>query len=164
MHRVKVSPALCVSLVALFFALGGTAFAVGSKAVPQPRCATGAVRGIAEINPSYDLSTLTTNLQETPQAFSYAWNCTGGKVYIRKNNNGIDVQFLGNSGTVATVSGTDGGWPFSGSVSRSSSGFFHVTMGGSNAGSPGPWLALSNRGAEIRTIPLRIVFESRRRD
>jgi hypothetical protein len=139
MHRVKVSPALCISLVALFFAFGGTAFALGSKTVPQPRCATGAVRGIAEINASYDLSALTTNLQETPQAFSYTWNCTGGKVYIRKNNNGIDVQFIGNSATVATVSGIDGGWPFSGSVSRSSSGFFHVTMGGSNAGAPGPW-------------------------
>src|SRR5579859_2069603 len=30
MHRVKVTPALCISLVALFFALGGTAFALGS--------------------------------------------------------------------------------------------------------------------------------------
>jgi hypothetical protein len=139
MNRMKVSPALCISLVALFFALGGTAFALGSKAVPQPRCATGAVRGIAEINSSYDLSALTTTLQEVPQAFSYTWNCTGGKVYIRKNNNGIDVQFIGNAATVATVTGTDGGWPFSGSVSRSSSGFFHVTMGGSNADAAGPW-------------------------
>jgi hypothetical protein len=139
MHRVKVTPALCISLVALFFALGGTAFALGSKAVPQARCATGAVRGIAEINTSFDLSGLTANLQETPQAFSYTWNCTGGKVYIRKNNNGIDVQFLGNPATVATVSGIDGGWPYSGSVSRSSNGFFHVTMGGSNSGAAGPW-------------------------
>jgi len=139
MNRIKVSPALCISLVALFFALGGTAFALGSKAVPQPRCATGAVRGIAEINTSYDLSSLTSNMQDTPQAFGYTWSCTGGKVYIRKNGSGIDVQFIGNPATVATVSGIDGAWPFSGSVSRSSSGYFHVTMGGSNADAPGPW-------------------------
>jgi hypothetical protein len=139
MHRVKLNPALCISLAALFFALGGTAFAMGSKTTPQPKCSTGAVRGIAEINPSFDLSTLTANLQETPQAFSYTWNCTGGKVYIRKSNNGIDVQFLGNAAPVATVSGIDGGWPFAGSVTRTSGGWFHVTMGGSNADTTGPW-------------------------
>lgn len=139
MRRVKLSPALCISLAALFFALGGTALAVGSKAAPQPRCATGAVRGIAEINPSFDLSSLTNNLAATPQAFSYTWNCTGGKVYIRKNDNGIDVQFIGNPATVATVSGTDSGWPYSGSVSRASGGWFHVTMGGSNSNAEGPW-------------------------
>jgi len=139
MHRFRLSPALCISVAALFFALGGTAFAVGAKSTPQPRCATGAVRGIAQINGSFDLSSLTNNLQETPQAFSYAWNCNGGKVYIRKNNNGIDVQFIGNPAMIATVSGIDGGWPYSGSVSRSSSGWFHVTMGGSNSNAAGPW-------------------------
>ena len=139
MHRFKPSPALWISAAALFFALGGTAFAVGSKSAPQPRCATGAVRGIAQINTSFDLSSLTNNLQETPQAFSYQWNCTGGKVYIRKNNNGIDVQFIGNPATIATISGIDAGFPYSGSVSRSSSGWFHVTMGGSNAQAEGPW-------------------------
>ena len=139
MHRVKFSPALVISLAALFFALGGTAFAVGSKVAPQPRCATGAVRGIAEINTSFDLSSLTNNLQETPQAFSSTWSCTGGKVYIRKNGNGIDVQFIGNPATIATVSGIDGGWPYAGSVSRASGGWFHVTMGGSNSNAQGPW-------------------------
>jgi hypothetical protein len=139
MHRFKPSPALCLAAAALFFALGGAAFAVGSTNAPQPRCATGAVRGIAEINTSFDLSSLTTNMSVTPQAFSYAWSCTGGKVYIRKNDNGIDVQFLGNPSTIATVSGIDGGFPYSGSVSRSSGGWFHVTMGGSNAQAPGPW-------------------------
>lgn len=44
----RVSPALVISLVALFFALGGTAFAVGSKELSaQPRCAAGAIRGLA---------------------------------------------------------------------------------------------------------------------
>jgi hypothetical protein len=138
MHR-KLSPAVCISVAALFFSLGGTALAVGSKSTPQPRCATGAVRGIAQINGSFDLSSLTNNLQETPQAFSYQWNCTGGKVYIRKNDNGIDVQFIGNPASIATVSGIDGGFPYSGSVSRSPNGWFHVTMGGSNAAAPGPW-------------------------
>jgi hypothetical protein len=47
----KPSPTLIASLVALFFALGGTAFAVGAKVTaPQPRCATGAIRGIADVD------------------------------------------------------------------------------------------------------------------
>ena len=139
MHRVKLNPALCISVVALFFALGGTSLALSSKIIPQQRCATGAVRGIAQINSSFDLSSLTTNLMDTPQAFSYKWSCTGGGVYIRKNGNGIDVQFVGNPAAIATVSGVDAGWPYSGSVSRSSSGWFHVTMGGSNSSAAGPW-------------------------
>jgi hypothetical protein len=139
MRRIKLSPALCISVVALFFALGGTSFALTSKTVPQPRCATGAVRAIAQINTSFDLSSLTNNLQADSAAFSDTWSCTGGPVYIRKSANGIDVQFVGNPAAVATVSGIDGGWPFAGSVSRASGGWFHVTMGGSNADAQGPW-------------------------
>ncbi|MBV8065243.1 MAG: hypothetical protein JOY72_02875 [Actinobacteria bacterium] len=139
MRRIRFSPALSISVVALFFALGGTSFALTTKSAPQPRCATGAVRAMAEINPSFDLSSLTTNLQAWPAAFNYAWSCTGGKVYIRKNDNGIDVLFVGNPASEAVVSGTDGGWPFAGSVTHESGGWFHVTMGGSNADALGPW-------------------------
>jgi len=46
----RPTPALVISLAALFFALGGTAFAVGSKSAPQARCQTGAVRGIAVVD------------------------------------------------------------------------------------------------------------------
>ena len=56
MSRVRqpsVTPGTAIALVALFFALGGSAFAVGeriqSRSVAQQRCANGAVRGIATV-------------------------------------------------------------------------------------------------------------------
>ena len=143
MHRLpRPSPALLISLLALFFALGGTAFALGSKINPQPRCASGAIRGIAVVGSKVDLSSLTSSFAEVPDAFVSRWSCTGGKVLIRKSSStpGIDIQFVGNPAAAAIVSSAASGVPYSGSVSRSSDGSFHVAMGGSNGGgAPGPW-------------------------
>jgi len=47
--RRRPSPAMVVGLGALFFAIGGSAFAIGQKAAPQARCAAGAVRGLAVV-------------------------------------------------------------------------------------------------------------------
>ncbi len=150
MHRLpKPSPALFVSLVALFFALGGTAFAIGSKVTAaQPRCATGAIRGIAVVTggsvqgPGNMLSTYSSD----PGLFGYRWSCTGGKILVRKSSHtpGVDIQFVGNPSTVAVVSSDANGVPAGGSVSRLPDGSFHVTMGGSNAGAPGPWQFQNN--------------------
>jgi len=144
--RFRPSPALLISLAALFFALGGTAFALSSKTVPQPRCATGAVRGIAVISPGFDLSSLPSSFTAAPDAFNYRWSCTGGNILIKKSSStpGVDVEFAGNPSTVAVLSSAAPGAPYSGSVSRSSDGSFHVTMGGSNAGAPGPWQVQSS--------------------
>ena len=49
-RRLRVSPALVVAGVALLFALGGSAFAIGQKAAaPQQRCQNGAVRALAVV-------------------------------------------------------------------------------------------------------------------
>ena len=49
-RRLRVSPALVVAGVALLFALGGSAFAIGQRAaVPQQRCQNGAVRALAVV-------------------------------------------------------------------------------------------------------------------
>ena len=49
-RRLRVSPALVVAGLALLFALGGSAFAIGQRAaVPQQRCQNGAVRAIAVV-------------------------------------------------------------------------------------------------------------------
>ena len=150
MHRLrKPSPAVLVSLVALFFALGGTAFAVGSKVIkPQPRCATGAIRGIADVNgESVDgVGNITAIYSSDPGLFGYSWSCTGGQILVRESRGkpGIDIQFVGNPSTVAYVSSDAFGTPESGSVARSPDGSFHVMMGGSNTGVPGPWQFQAN--------------------
>jgi hypothetical protein len=132
----SASPALVLSLVALFFALGGSAYAIGSKLAPQPRCATGAVRAIAVVGgTNTDLSTLPTEFASHPDAVPYSWSCTGGQVLISKPSGfqGVAIKFVGNPAKVAIVSSSaSNGGPYGGSVSRASDGSFHVVMGGSN--------------------------------
>jgi len=141
MRLPKPTPALVVSLVALFFALGGTALAVSSSSGPQPRCAQGAVRGIAVFDKGGDFSTLSSSWSSGQTVLSYAWSCSGGQVQIRKDTEhpGVDVRFAGNPAHVAVVQSSADGVPGGGSVSRQQDGSFLVTMGGSNAGAPGPW-------------------------
>ena len=145
MHRIpKPSPALAISLTALFFALGGTAFAVGAKTAPaQPRCTTGAVRGIAVVtgNSVEGIGNAGSSYSTDPGLFDYSWSCTGGPIQVRQSSHlpGFDIQFVGNPATVAMVSSDALGTPYSGSVARSSDGSFHISMGGANQGAVGPW-------------------------
>ena len=149
MHRLpRPSPALFVSLVALFFALGGTAFAVGSKELSaQPRCSVGAVRGIAVLTGgNVGLDSLSSTFSSDPSLFGYRWSCTGGKIMVRKPSdfNGVEVKFAGNPSSIAVVSSTALGVPDAGSVARMPDGSFRITMGGSNTGAPGQWQFQSN--------------------
>jgi hypothetical protein len=151
MHRLpKPSPALIVSLVALFFALGGSAYAIGTKEFSaQPRCAAGAVRGIALITGAKtDLSGISsTSYTSAASIFGYRWNCTGQAILVKKDpraEGGVDVKFAGNPGTVAVVSAAANGVANGGSVSRQPDGSFLVVMGGSNEGAPGEWQAQWN--------------------
>jgi hypothetical protein len=148
MHRLpKPSPALLVALVALFFALGGTAFAVGEKAVPQTRCAPGAVRGIAVVTGGdVGLDSLPNTYTSDPSLFGYRWSCTGGQISIRKPVDfpGVEVMFSGNAANAAVIQSDALGVPNAGSVRLGSDGGWWVTMGGSNVGQPGPWQFQSN--------------------
>lgn len=143
----RPSPAIVISFLALFFALGGTAFALGSKVVPQPRCAQGAIRGIAVVTASkVDLSSLSSSTYTSdPNIFDYRWSCTGGQIEVRRTSGtpGMDVKFDGNPSTIAVVSAASGG-AYAGSVSRQPDGSFRVIMGGSNTGVAGPWQAQWN--------------------
>ncbi|HEY8030759.1 MAG TPA: hypothetical protein VIE38_14795 [Gaiellaceae bacterium] len=150
MHRLpKPSPALIVSFVALFFALGGSAYAIGSKAFSaQPRCATGAVRGIALITGAKtDISSLSSsNYTSAPSLFGYRWSCSGGAILVRKAAGvlgGVDVKFSGNPSSIAIVSSAASGTPYGGSVSRQPDGSFRVVIGGA-VGTPGQFEAQWN--------------------
>jgi hypothetical protein len=141
----RPSPALIVSLLALFFAFGGTAFAVGSKAlVAQPRCAPGAIRGIAVVNGEsvQGVGNMSDKYSTDGGLFGYRWSCTGGRIQVKRTGSGsqgFDIQFIGNPSTVAVVSSDDGQHGYGGSVSRNSDGSFHVQMGGTNQGQPGTY-------------------------
>ena len=105
--RVRLTPATVLSGVALFFALGGSAFAVSHAIKPQPRCATGAVRGIAAVTgePSKGMANIPDQFSGSKALFSRAFNCAGGAVEVRRISLGVyEVRFPRNGATSAVVS------------------------------------------------------------
>jgi hypothetical protein len=130
------SPALVISLVALFFALAGSAFAVGERlAVAQPRCANGAVRGIATVvGDSAGMANLPGAFTGRRTVFSRIFNCTGRGVQVRRVSIGVyEVRFVGNSAPTALATGAAGGEASAESVSP---GLFRVRVYASGISDP----------------------------
>jgi hypothetical protein len=130
--KLRPSPALVVAGVALFFAIGGSAFAVvGKLGVAQPRCAPGAVRGIAFVtgDPKKGIANLPEAWQSSSLYFGYRFNCSGGTVQVQRNGTGVDVRFVGNPSSIATATpvGANGAGI---AVTRNPDGSFHVETAG----------------------------------
>ena len=87
MYRPHFSPALVLAALALFLAAGGSGYALGHKATaPQPRCAAGAVRGIAVVtgDPLKGIENLSGDYSSAAKLFGYRFNCSGRAVQVRK--------------------------------------------------------------------------------
>lgn len=132
MSRPRISPALVVSLIALFFALGGTAFALGTKVAPQRACTQGAVRGLAEVTGAPDHGAANIPDHFTASSTQYLgrhFNCGGGAIQVKRSDRGTYfVKFAGNAATSAVASawGPD---PAGAAVSRQPDGSFQVLVG-----------------------------------
>jgi hypothetical protein len=112
-RRLSITPATAIALIALFFALGGSAFAVGERVqsvlVAQQRCANGAVRGVAVVtgNPSQGIANIPGSFTGAGNLFGRKFNCTGRAVQVRRTESGVfEVRFVGISGGSALVSAT----------------------------------------------------------
>jgi hypothetical protein len=113
-RRPSITPGTAIALIALFFALGGSAYAVGehiqSPDVAQPRCANGAVRGIAVVtgNPSQGIANFGDSFTSAGNLFARKFNCTGRAVQARRVQTGtFEVRFVGISGGSAVVSASN---------------------------------------------------------
>ena len=117
-RRFRVSPALVIAGLALLFALGGSAFAIGQRAaVPQQRCQNGTVRAIAAVTgiPGQGIENLPGQYTANPQAFSRRFNCTGRAIQVKHGPSGqYDVRALGISGASCLASSMS---PQAGSIS-----------------------------------------------
>jgi hypothetical protein len=125
-RRFSVSPGTAVALLALFFALGGSALAVGDKlTVPQQRCTNGAVRGIATVvGDAAGMANLPDRFTNRRALFGRTFNCTGRGVLVRRLGIGMyEVQFVGNVASTALATGAGGGYA---SAQLSSQGVFRV--------------------------------------
>ena len=106
LHRP--SPALVISAVALFFAVGGSAFAVGQRiGVAQQRCAQGAVKGFAYVtgDPTVGIQNMSETYSSNPKLFSSRFNCAGAAVQVRRQRDEFQIKFNGIVARSAVVSG-----------------------------------------------------------
>ena len=116
----KPSPALVVSLVALFFALGGSAFALGHGALARG-CGAGNVRGTAHLHAAQSFPD-----RYTSRGLSGRYNCSGRAVQAKRVDVGVyDVRFPGNPGSVA-VATPIGPAPLTLTWTRQNDGAFRV--------------------------------------
>ena len=132
MRSPGISPATAIALVALFFALGGSALALGdglqSPFANQKRCANGAVRGVAVVTgqPSAGIANIPDRFTSTGSYFARRFNCTGKSVQVRRVETGVfEVRFVGVTGASAVGSGTGDA---SANVDRPSGDTFKVTI------------------------------------
>jgi hypothetical protein len=130
--RLSITPGTAIALLALFFALGGSAFAVGeriqSPSVAQQRCANGAVRGFASVtgDPSKGMANIPDRFSSAKALFTRKFNCTGRAVQVRRVEIGVyEVRFVGNAAGTVLASGIG---LFSTSVELIAPGHFRVRV------------------------------------
>jgi hypothetical protein len=104
---MRVSPATALAGAALFFALGGSAIAVGEAVKPQARCQPGAVRGYVAVNgdPAKGMANFSDQFTSAKPLFGARFNCSGGAPQARRVGAGVfEVRFPGNASQIATAS------------------------------------------------------------
>ncbi len=131
-RRVTFSPGTAIALIALFFALGGSAFAVGERiqapSAVQQRCANGAVRGVATVtgDPSKGMANLPDQFSAAPNLFSRRFNCSGKAIQVRRTGIGVyELRFVGNAATSVVANGIG---LFSASVETIGPGTFRIRV------------------------------------
>jgi hypothetical protein len=126
--RVSLTPGAAVALVALFFALGGSAFAVGERtsdaaAGAQRACSQGNVRGVAHVTGAANVPAAFTGANAM---FSRRFNCTGRAVQVRRLGIGsYEVRFVGNPAPTAIGNGGSG---VQASAERVGPGLYRVSV------------------------------------
>jgi hypothetical protein len=130
-RRIAVTPATAISLVALFFALGGSAFAVGERvhgaAAVQQRCTNGAVRGVATVTGSNTgMANIPDQFSSAANLFSRRFNCTGRAIQVRRTEIGVyEVRFPNNTAPSAVANGVG---LFSATAETMGPGLFRVRV------------------------------------
>jgi hypothetical protein len=92
----RLSPAMGIALVALFVALGGSAFALGKRTVPVVRCGNGSVKAFAVLDLDAFSGGLPQAFSSDPKLFAARYDCAGGAPQLRARAGGqYDLRFPG---------------------------------------------------------------------
>jgi len=156
MRRPHVTPSFVLSVFALFFALGGSAFALrdaAPKPKPAPKCVVGTARAIVLVtgDPNRGIANLPDDYSSAANLFGYRWTCNGGGVEVRKaveSGGGFDIRFPGNPGgyPVATARFPTA---LGISIAPNPDGSYHVTAAGNSANGGDSYPARSDASVVI---------------
>jgi hypothetical protein len=145
--RLHVTPSFVLAALALFFALGGSAFAIRSSTAKAPRCPVGSARGIAYVSgdPHKGIENMPDDWSSSDALFNFRYNCSRGAIQVRKSTHGygFDIRFLGNPAKTAIANAASDA-TLAASITPEPDGSFHVSTAGDVADSSFP-----NRGAEV---------------
>ena len=128
--RFTIGPGTGIAVLALFFALGGSAFAVGERmqgpASAQQRCGQGSVRGIAHVTGgTVGTANIPGNFTGAARFFARRYSC-GGAVQVRRVSGGVyEVRFPRSGAASAVSTGGAGGYSSTDSLGG---GTFRVTV------------------------------------
>jgi hypothetical protein len=104
---MRLSPSTVLAGAALFFALGGSAFAISEAVKPQARCQPGAVRGYIVVtgDPAKGIANLPDQFTSAKPEVPTRFNCAGAAPQARRVSAGVyEVRFPGNASQVAAAS------------------------------------------------------------
>lgn len=106
MKRLRPTPSLAISLLALFFALGGSALAVTTARKPIARCDNGSVKAYAAVNLQSFAGPFPQRFTSGSHVFASSWVCNGGAAEVR--NAGapglFEIRFAGIASRTVVVS------------------------------------------------------------
>lgn len=131
-RRLSITPGTALGFIALFFALGGSAFAVGERiqgpSVAQQRCSNGAVRGVAAVtgDPSRGIANIPDQFTSANVLFARKFNCAGKPIQVRRLEIGVyELRFVGNAAPNVVANGIG---EFSASVETVGPGTFKIRV------------------------------------
>ncbi|MDX6504339.1 MAG: hypothetical protein QOE29_1464 [Gaiellaceae bacterium] len=148
--RFQLSPSFVLASLALFFALGGSAFAFRAASAKVVRCPVGSARGVAFVtgDPRQGIENLPNDWSSADVLFKYRYNCSRGAVQVRKSTHGygFDIRFLGNPGKAALASASSE-TTLATAIAAEADGSFHVSTAGDVPNSSFP-----NRGGSVVVV------------
>ena len=104
MKRLRPTPSLAISLLALFFALGGTAVPVNS-ARPVTACGNGSVKAFAAVNLQGYAGAFPSQFSSADKNFAVRWACNGSAAQVRATSAGVfEIKWPGISSRMVQVS------------------------------------------------------------
>jgi hypothetical protein len=90
----RITPSLVVAAVALFVALGGSAFAVGTKTA-KLGCAAGAAKAYVMFDADHFTGSFPQSFSSDPRLFARHYTCNGRTPEARGTANGIEIRLPG---------------------------------------------------------------------